>query len=85
MCYVLTDRTDIEGIPNLIRRCLKVLANCSNSSRSVISSGLGSVGRVATALSGGCVLSRDDVLLLFVRLLVLLVTLLATLFVLILL
>lgn len=34
--------------PSLIRLCLKVLANCSNSSRSVVSSGDGS------SLGGGC-------------------------------
>lgn len=31
--------------PNFIRRCLNVLANCSNSSRSVVSSGDGSITR----------------------------------------
>lgn len=33
--------------PSLIRRCLKVFANCSSSSRSVVSSGEGS------SLAGG--------------------------------
>lgn len=38
--------------PSLIRLCLNVLANCSNSSKSVVSSGDGSATRVATVIGG---------------------------------
>lgn len=39
--FFLKKKTQI--LPNLILRCLNVLANCSNSSKSVVSSGMGSI------------------------------------------
>ena len=75
----MTQTIDIgryEDIPNLIRLCLKVLANCSNSSKSVMSSGLGSLGRVATALSGGCCDVSEELFVFDVKLLLLVLLLL---------